>query len=223
MVMQMADIDLTQTVSKDTVNYLGMCGVLILSAIFILMFIFFKRYKARFIPLLMGILGYVIFPFFAYNIISSIFISIPGVEEGFSYNVIMLKIIILIIFIAMFTVARIVIGKILFQNYDRPGDILNFGLGIGLCDAIMYAFSTLTLTVWSIGINSSGMAELFKDFSETEMISNYDSISIMFTAPSILWILLAVSAVMDIVLNCGLAVIIYGVISKKIPDRKSVV
>lgn len=213
----MENIDLTQTVSGDTINYLGGVAVLIISAILVLMVIFFKRYKARFIPLVMGVFGYVLLAYFGYNIIITLIFAIPGAELAYTNNTTVFQIIFLVIFVAMFTAARIISMNIMSANYNRPGDVLIFGLGIGMCDALLYLLSSLTLVVMATGINNSGMTELFKDFTETDLINTYNSISLLFTAPSILWLLLAFSSIFDIFLNCGLAVLTFGVVSKKIP------
>jgi len=213
----MENIDMTQTVSGDTVTYLGAVGMLIITTIIILLFIFFRRYKARFVPLLMGILAYFLFAFVGYNIIVSLMYMIPGFEVAYNNNIGVFTGIFLVIFVAMFTVARIISMKIMYPNYDRPGDVLVLGLGIGMFEALIYVLSSIVFSVWASGINTSGMTELFKDFTQEEIISNYNSISLLFTAPSILWMLLCISAIMDVVLNCGLAILTFGVVSKKIP------
>jgi len=213
----MENIDMTQTVSADTVTYLGTVGMLIITSIIILLFIFFKRYKARFAPLLMGIVAYFLFAFVGYNIIVSLMFMIPGFEVAYNNNTVVFTVIFLAIIVALFTVARIICIHIMYPNYDRPGDVLIFGLGIGMCEALLYVLTSIVLGVWASGINSSGMTELFKNFTPEEVISNYNSFSLIFTAPSILWVLLCFSAIMDIVLNCGLAILTFGVVSKKIP------
>jgi len=213
----MENIDLTQTVPTDTVNYLGVVGMFIVSSIFILMFIMFKRYKARIMPLLMGILAYLIFGFVGYNVIISLIFKIPGFEVAYNNNTVVFAGMFLVVFVAMFTAARIICMKIMYPNYERPGDVLIFGLGISMCEALLYVLSSITLVVWASGINASGMTELFKDFTQEDIVSSYNSISLLFTAPSILWILLCISSIMDILLNCGLAILTFGVVSKKIP------
>ena len=213
----MENIDLTQTVPTQTVTYLGAVGMLIISTIIILMFIFFKRYKARVMPLLLGILSYFLFGFIGYNLIIALMIKLPGFEVAYTNNKAVFTVIFLVIFVSLFTLARIISMKIMYPNYDRPGDVLIFGLGIGMCDALLYVWSSITLTVWAGAINSSGLTELFKDFSQEDMISNYNSFALLFTAPSILWILLCISSMIDVLLNCILAILIFGVVSKKIP------
>jgi len=212
----MENIDMTQTVSSDTVGYLGVVGMIIISSIFILIFIMFKRYKARFIPFLVGILAYCLFVFMGYNMIASLIFKAPGFEAAYN-NSAVFNGINLLVFVAMFTVARIISMKMMYPKYDRPGDVLIFGLGISMCEALLFVFSSMILGTWATGINASGMTELFKDFTQEDVISYYNSISLLFTAPSILWILLCISSIMDIVLNCGLAVLTFGVVSKKIP------
>jgi len=213
----MENIDLTQTVSTTTVSYLGTVGMLIISSIFILMFIFFRRHKARIAPLLMGLLAYFLFGFVAYNIIFTLITMIPGFEVSYKINTVFFTIVFLFVFVALYTVARIISMKIMAPNYDRPGDVLIFGLGLSMLESLLYAFSSITLVVSAAGINSTGMAELFKDFSPEEVTSFYNSISLLFTAPPILWMLLCISTIMDMILNCGLAVLTFGVVNKKIP------
>lgn len=214
---KMENIDFTQTVSGDTINYLGAVGILIISTILVLLFVFIKRYKARFIPFLLGILAYALFVGLGYNLIVTLIFSAPGVQDAYSDNPTVLTGVFLLVFVAMYSAARIIIGRKMFDNYDHPGDVFIFGLGLGMCDALLYTFSSISLVIWANGINSAGMTELFKDFSEADMVSTYNSISMLFTSPSILWILLCVSAIFDILLNCGLAVLVYGVVKQKLP------
>lgn len=214
----MENIDLTQTVAGSTVNMLSAGGIVIISCIFVLMFIFFKRYRAKPIPLLSGIIGYIVFCFMGYSLVSSFVYMIPGVSSLSTDNSQALTVLFLIISVLMFTIARVVLAKMVEGKYEGPGDVLILGLGLGLGDALMYAFSTLMLIVWCSGINSSGLEEVFRDFTETDAISTYNSISLLFTAPSILWILFAVSAVMDMVMNIGISMIIFGTNSGKLPS-----
>lgn len=214
--MEKTNIDLTQTVPSETITYLNLSQILIISTIVILTFVFFKRYKSRFMPLVTGILGNVIFTVIGYNLITYLIFSIPGMNEGYENNQLILKLMFFIVYIILFTLARYIVGRYLFQIYNRPGDILSFGLGMGICDGIMYSVTSITFSIWSTGINKTGMVELFKDFSESEITTTYNSISTLFTSPSILWVLLGLSVIIDILLNCGLAVIIYGAINKKI-------
>lgn len=213
------DMDLNRTVSSETVFNLNLSEIIIISAIIVLMFVFFKRYRARFIPLLAGILGFVVFILIGNNLISSMIFSIPGVNTDMNNNKLVLQIISYAVYALLFTLARVLIGKYLFINYNRPGDVLMFGLGTGICEAIICVISSMSLSIWAMGINNTGLTEILKNMSETDMTKTYDSISILFNAPSILWILLGLSIVMDILLNCGLAVIVYGAVTKKLSSN----
>lgn len=213
----MENIDLTQTVTSDTVNMLSAGGIVIISCIFVLMFIFFKRYRAKFIPLITGIIGYIVFCFIGYSVLSALVYLIPGIANQSEQNTEAVTVLFLMLSVLMFTVARIVLTKMLQGRYDGPGDVMMLGLGLGMGDAVMYAFSTFTMIVWCSAINSSGLAEVFRDFTEVDAISTYNDISILFTAPAIHWILCGISAVLDIVLNIALAMVNYGVTDGKLP------
>lgn len=214
----MENIDLTQSLPAGVTSYLGAGGIIIISAIIILLFIFIKNYKGKIAPLLLGILSYVVFMIMGYNLIVTLCFMIPGFTASYEYNEILFTILFLVVFVLLMTVGRIVSIKIMQANYDQAGDMLNFGLGLGVCDAIICAFSTLTLMIYATGINNVGMEALFKDFTEAEIISSYNTISSLFTSPVYFWAILGLSAVIDLILNCGLAIIVFGAVTKKIPS-----
>lgn len=213
----MENIDLTQKVPADAINYLGIGGMIIISALVVLIYIFLKRYRGRLVPLLAGLIGYIIFMGIGYNLAVTLLFTIPGMESSYEYNKAVITVIFMVIYVGLLTLGRIIFGKLLFTNYDQPGDVLNFGLGLGICDAVICAFSTLTLLIWASGINNTGMESLFKDFSEAEIISAYDTISSLFTSPGYFWVILGLSATIDIFVSCGMAILVYGVITKKLP------
>lgn len=214
----MEGIDLTQQVPSQTESFLIAAGIIIISCIFVFGFIFIRRYKGKFLPILIGVLGYVSFIFIAYNLLSMIIYSVPGISSMADSNVITLNVTFTIILTAMFVLARYFLVKIMLTKYDGTGNILNIGLGLGLGEAIMYAFSTLTLTVWCTWISGDGLAAIFQEFSAEEAISTYNSISMLFDSPSIVWIVLSVSAVMDMLSCAVFTIITYGVIKGKLEN-----
>ena len=216
------NIDMTRKVADSVVTYLGAGGILIVSAIFVLLFIFIKRYKSSIMPLFMGILAYVVFGFLGYTILTSAIVSIPGIRAVYENNATTVVIMFTIILVLLYTVARIITMHVLKDKLKTPGDVFTAGLGLGLCEAVLYGFTILALTTWCAGINSQGLQAIFEGFSQEQVseqyiIETYSQISGLFESPSELWLLLGISYVMDIIVNVGLMMIHNGVLSEKLP------
>lgn len=215
----MGDIDLTKTVSSDVTLYLNTGAIILVITILALMVILFWRYKGKVIPLFLGILGYVTFIGVAYNMVAALIYAIPGVEDYYKDNRVPLTLVYVVVSVLLFTIGRILCTKIMYSRYNKPGDVLNLGFGLGLGDALSCVLSTVALAVWAAGINSVGLAELLKNLNEKDAVNTYHSVSTLFSTPSIFWLALCISTVLDIILSCALAILIYGVISKKLSAK----
>lgn len=208
---------MTQTVASSVTGFLGAGGIIIVSVIFILAFIFIKRYKAKVIPLIMGILSYILFCFFGYAFVSTLIALIPGAIETFNNRPTIYIIVMLVVTVMMYSIARIVVSKLLYEKFDGVGDTLIAGLGIGLCEALLYGMTILTMITWSQAINSQGLETIFAGFDVAEVSTTYDSISDLLIAPGVMWLLLGISYAMNIIMNIGLFMIDTGVTKGKMP------
>lgn len=72
-------IDMSQTVPDSTASLISAGGMVILSVFLVLLFVIFIRYKAKIMPLIAGVLGYVIFIFMGSNFVISI---LPGLRKA---------------------------------------------------------------------------------------------------------------------------------------------
>ena len=84
--MENIDIDFGQTVSSGAVSMLVAGAILVLSVLIVAIIITAKRWKGRAIPLLLGLLSYVIFGFMFSQMFMSIIRLIPSVDMSFTYN-----------------------------------------------------------------------------------------------------------------------------------------
>ena len=67
----METIDLTQTLPAGTSSMLSAGGILMLSAIIVLVVVIMKRWKARVMPGILGVIAYAVFVFIFANLATS--------------------------------------------------------------------------------------------------------------------------------------------------------
>ena len=77
-------IDMSQPVPDSTASLISAGGMVILSVFLVLLFVIFIRYKAKIMPLIAGVLGYVIFIFMGSNFVISI---LPDRRHGDMYDI----------------------------------------------------------------------------------------------------------------------------------------
>ena len=68
----METIDLTQTLPAGTSSMLSAGGILMLSAIIVLVVVIMKRWKARVMPGILGVIAYAVFVFIFANLATSV-------------------------------------------------------------------------------------------------------------------------------------------------------
>ena len=82
----MENIDFSQTVNQGTVSMMMAGVILVLSVLIVLIIITAKRWKGRVIPMLLGLLAYVVFGFMFSQMFMSVIRLIPSVDQAFTYN-----------------------------------------------------------------------------------------------------------------------------------------
>ena len=75
----METIDLTQTLPAGTSSMLSAGGILMLSAIIVLVVVIMKRWKARVMPGILGVIAYAVFVFIFANLATSALALIPSI------------------------------------------------------------------------------------------------------------------------------------------------
>lgn len=221
--MENIDIDFGQTVSSGAVSMLVAGAILVLSVLIVAIIITAKRWKGRVIPLLLGILSYVIFGFMFSQMFMSIIRLIPSVDMSFTYNSSSYIVVYNIVFAVGLAIARWFTVKLMADKYNRAGDVILAGTGIALGDAVMmYGLSVLSYYVYAQAISASGLQKVVEDMlssglSAEEVMTEYTAnMAQLFNAPEPLWFIMGLATVLDIVLNIILCIVAYGSVKKQI-------
>jgi uncharacterized membrane protein YhfC len=210
------EMDLTQTLSPMVSTMLSAGGVILLSAIIVIAVVVAKRWNGRVMPGILGIIAYAVFVFIFANLLTSAMALIPSIDNAFYNDSKTYYIVYYLLAAVGFTLARIVTGYMLKDRFERKGDVYMAGLGLSVGDSILYGITTLSYLTWCTAINSMGLAEAFADFSAEEAASTYETISVLFTAPSVLWLLLGINCVLDIAVNIALMSVVFGAVKKSL-------
>ena len=221
--MENIDIDFGQTVSSGAVSMLVVGAILVLSVLIVAIIITAKRWKGRVIPLLLGILSYVIFGFMFSQMFMSIIRLIPSVDMSFTYNSSSYIVVYNIVFAVGLAIARWFTVKLMADKYNRAGDVILAGTGIALGDTVMmYGLSVLSYYVYAQAISASGLQKVVEDMlssglSAEEVMTEYTAnMAQLFNAPEPLWFIMGLATVLDIVLNIILCMVVYGSVKKQI-------
>ena len=221
--MENIDIDFGQTVSSGAVSMLVVGAILVLSVLIVAIIITAKRWKGRVIPLLLGILSYVIFGFMFSQMFMSIIRLIPSVDMSFTYNSSSYIVVYNIVFAVGLAIARWFTVKLMADKYNRAGDVILAGTGIALGDTVMmYGLSVLSYYVYAQAISASGLQKVAEDMlssglSAEEVMTEYTAnMAQLFNAPEPLWFIMGLATVLDIVLNIILCIVVYGSVKKQI-------
>lgn len=221
--MENIDIDFGQTVSSGAVSMLVAGAILVLSVLIVAIIITAKRWKGRVIPLLLGLLSYVIFGFMFSQMFMSIIRLIPSVDMFFTYNSSSYIVVYNIVFAVGLAIARWFTVKLMADKYNRAGDVILAGTGIALGDTVMmYGLSVLSYYVYAQAISASGLQKVVEDMlssglSAEEVMTEYTAnMAQLFSAPEPLWFIMGLATVLDIVLNIILCIVAYGSVKKQI-------
>lgn len=221
--MENLNINYDKTVSNATVSMISAGAILVISVLIVLLVLVIKRWKGRFIPLALGVLSYVVFGFMFSQLLMSVLSLIPNVDQSFTYNTNAYVVIYNILLAAGFGIARWFTAKMMTDRYNRTGDVLMAGTGLAIGDTVItYALSMFTFFVYAQAISANGLEKFISDMfnsgmAESDVITLYTSnVSQLIDSPSILWFLMAVSAVLDIALNIMLFMVVYGVVKKQV-------
>ena len=137
----METIDLTQTLPAGTSSMLSAGGILMLSAIIVLVVVIMKRWKARVMPGILGVIAYAVFVFIFANLATSALALIPSIDNTFYNNPATYNIVYALFATAGFTAARVVTGYMLNERFERKGDVYLAGIGLSIGDSLLYGMT----------------------------------------------------------------------------------
>ena len=206
------NIDLSVPIPSSVSGILSSTVVLVISVLIIAIILMFKRWRARFMPFLMGILSGGIAIVIG-SVIMTLLTSIPGMEESFSNNGQAYAILYYIFVAAAMTLTRYVTFSTFGGKYERQGDILISGLGFSMADSVIFLVSTMYYVIWA----NVDLSTVFSDISAENAGTVYSSVSTLMYAPPAMWMLLGISIIIDIIVNIALGMVIFGYVKKAVP------
>lgn len=214
----MENIDLSQTVGTGISTMLTAGGILLLSAFIVMIVVIIKRWHGRFVPMLLGILTYAILVFIFTNLIMSALILIPTFDSAFTNNPTVYSIMYTLISAIGFTIARLVLANMMRERYERQGDVMLGGIGLGIGDALLFGSSIMMYVVYATAINGMGLEGVLAEMTAEEAPSIYQQyIEPLFSTPAPVWLIYGIGAVLDVVLCILIMMVVYGAVTGKIP------
>lgn len=213
----MEDIDLTRVLPDGVSMMLSAGGILVLSVLIVMIIVIIKRWQARPMPFILGTLAYIIFVFVFTNLVMSALAMVPNIDMSFTYNPQNYTIIYYLVASVAFLAARVLIAKMLLGRYERKGDVYLAGIGLGVGDCVLYGMTAISYYVWCIAINGEGLQTALEAMAVDEIASTYESISVLFDAPVILWLLLGINAVFDMLVCMALTNVTFGAAKEELP------
>lgn len=208
----MENIDFTQALPEGTSSMLSAGGIFMLSALIVLVVVIIKRWKARIMPGILGVIAYAVFVFIFANLATSALALLPGVDNVFYNNPATYNIVYAMFAAVGFTFARIICGYMLNERFERKGDVYLAGIGISAGDCLLYGMTAISYVTWCTAIQSGQAQDMLVQLASEEVATTYETVSMLFTAPVILWLLLGINCVLDMVLNIALMNVVFGAV-----------
>ncbi len=215
--METDTIDYSLTLAAGTTGMLMAGGILALSVFIVMFIVIKKRWGAKILPFFIGLFMFSLVRIFV-MLAESVLMLVPSIEYAFDYNDTALTVIDCILATVGYMAARWGLAKMISGKYDRQGDVLMSGLGLGFGDAVLYGFTVISNYVWCIAIDNGTLSEAFDGLTQSEALTTFQSLSDLFYAPAILWAVMGASAVIDMILQMLLATTVYGVVKSYVPS-----
>lgn len=219
----MEGIDLTRALPQNLEAMIAGGGMIALSFIIVMITIVMKRWKGRILPLLMGLIVYLIIVFMIPNLLISALALIPNIEVAFEYNPTAYIVIYSALVAVASLAAKYILNAMLLERYERKGDVYMAGIGLGIGDVVLYAMTAVSSYVWCLAIYNEGLSAAFAGMSDAEMASTYESIEMLYSSPSFIWILFGLNAVMDMLVQFALTNAVYGAVKHQLNNNVYVV
>lgn len=212
----MDGIDLTRTLPQNLEAMIAGGGMIALSFIIVMIIVIMKRWKGRIVPLLLGLVVYLLIVFMIPNLLISALALIPNIDVAFEYNPTAYVVIYSALAAVASLAAKYILNSMLLERYERKGDIYMAGIGLGIGDVVLYAMTAISSYVWCLAIYNEGLSAAFAGMSDAEIASTYESIELLYSAPAFIWILFGLNAVMDMMVQFALTSTVYGAIKHQL-------
>lgn len=213
---KMANIDYSQTIPDGVPSMIAFGIVALLTVLVIIAVLIIRKWHGRVFPVFAGLISYVVFVFLLSYIVTALILTIPGAAQFFADNGIAYSIMICVINVLAFMIARIVLCKVFIGRYDNKGDICVAGVGLAAGDCISYVITMISYSLWCNIIQSEGLQKALETTDSNNIESTYKAVSILFEGQTIIWPVMALSYILDVVVGVVFMCLVYAVVTKQL-------
>lgn len=206
------------TIPQQSVTFINLAGMIMISVIIIFGFIILMRYSAKIMPGFMGLLCYLLIVVVGMELVTFVIMLVPplaGILLGQQTAFCITR---AVIAAGLSHVVRIVLLKFTDRNQDMQlGDALMGGLGIAIGEAIVVGTSFIYLSALASTVNTYGLEALLADASQAEQAELVDYISGVASIMPNTFLMQGLNYALDIVFQVAVLLLLYAVVKKGLP------
>ena len=188
------------TIPQQSVTFINLAGMIMISVIIIVGFIILMRYSAKIMPGFMGLLCYLLIVVVGTELVTFVLASIPlfaGILLGHQTAFCITR---AVIAAGLSHATRFILLKFTDRNQDMQlGDALMGGLGIAIGEAIVVGTSFIYLSALASTVNTYGLEALLADVSQAEQAELVEYVSGVASIIPATFLLQGLSYALDIV------------------------
>ena len=211
-------MDYNITIPEQSVMFINLSGIIMISTIIIIGFILLMRYAAKFVPGLMGLLCYLLLVVVGTELITYVIAAIPVLGTMLLGQVMLFCITRAVITAGLCHATRVIVLKFTDRNQDMQlGDALMGGLGIAIGGAIVVGTSFIYLSTLAATVNTYGLEALMADISQAEQAELATYIANIASIAPVTFLMQGLGYTIDIVFQVAVLLLLYAVIKKGLP------
>lgn len=211
------------SVSTGSITAMTLSGLAAFAMLVVAIILLLKKYKAKFMPMVIGAICYFGFAYMLYMIVTAALLSIPGAREAVDKTIVT-SIIRSALPLGITTFAGLYVGgKVLFGNkaderYHSVQNALIFAIGFTFVSTIYIAFNYLTYVSVAQAINETGIDGLLATMADDD--GTMESMMVnMCNSSAWSFLVGGLSRVVVMVFEMAICSLIYAVMKKGL-DKK---
>lgn len=162
-------MDYSITIPEQSVMFINLSGMIMISVLFVMGFIILKRYAAKIIPGFMGLLCYLLIVVVGTELITALIAAVPPFGRVLLGTEVSFCITRAVITAGLVHATRMLVVKFTDRNQDmKLGDALMGGLGIAVGQAVIIGASFIVLTTLASTVNTYGLEALLADVEQQQ-------------------------------------------------------
>lgn len=204
------------SVPTQTISFLDMNLMIVISVIFVLGFVLVVRYSARVIPAIIGAVAYLLFGFLGTECVCMVFGMIPGIGNFIYSNAVIFSVFRAVVLAAMYHVGRVLTVTLTSKEKYTIGNSMMAGFGNAVGFAVVSGFNYMYSSVMASTINEMGVEALLEGYTAEQAESMLQSINALVTVSPMTYLLLGIGTALDIIAMVILCVFLYGIMMEKL-------